>query len=195
MTNVSQNPESRKPLTMDEARARFEERFPELQNKARTYFGDYSPEAKDEAVANSLFLTWHHFTSVVRNGKADDTLLTSTFYYSCRQTRAGRMMRTVKRGHFRELFDYARRSGHVIIRGVDLDAFVSRRATVLDIVAFRIDTRDWLDSLTDHQRARAIDLAEGWSTSECAERWNVSEAAVSLYRRQLNRSYERFVSR
>jgi hypothetical protein len=62
-------------------------------------------------------------------------------------------------------------------------------------VAFRIDTQDWLDSLTEHQRSRAIELAEGRTTQECAAKWGVSEAAVSLYRRQLNRSYERFMSR
>ena len=92
-------------------------------------------------------------------------------------------------------FDGCRKDGQVIVRGLDLDAYVSRRTTVLDIVAFKVDTRDWLDSLTEEQRQRAIDLAEGHSTRECARRWNVSQPAVSLYRRQLNRSYERFVSR
>ena len=179
----------------DRVRVRFEERFPELQNKARAYFEDCKPEAKDEAVANSLFLTWHHLTRLVNDGKADDELLTSTFWFSVRQTRSGRMMRTVKNSHSRELFDYARKGGHVILRGVDLDVYVGRRNAVPDIVAFRIDTQAWLDSLTEHQRHRAIDLADGRTTQECAKNWGVSEAAVSLYRRQLNRSYERFMSR
>ena len=181
-------------FTMTEARARFEERFPELQNKARAYFEGFKPEAKDEAIANSMFLTWHHFTALIKKGKADDALLTSAFYFSMRQTRSGRMMRTVRYGHSRELFDHARKGGETIVSGINLDAYVGRRTGVLDTVAFRLDTRAWLDSLTDHQRSRAIDLAEGRSTSECAGRWNVSEAAVSLYRRQLNRSYERFMS-
>jgi len=76
-----------------------------------------------------------------------------------------------------------------------LAAVDNRRTTVLDIVAFKVDTRAWLESLTEEQRQRAIDLAEGHSTQECARRWNVSEPAVSLYRRQLNRSYERFMAR
>src|SRR5215471_14278863 len=83
-------------FNLAEARARFEERFPEFRNKARRYFSDYEPEAKDEAIANSLFLTWHHFTALVRKGKADDKLLTTAFYFSMRQTRSGRMMRAVK---------------------------------------------------------------------------------------------------
>jgi hypothetical protein len=94
------HPRRQTMFTMSEARARFEERFPEFRNKARAYFGDFLPEAKDEAIANSLFLTWHHFTALVRNDKADDALLTSTFYYSMRQTRCGRMMRTVRDSPF-----------------------------------------------------------------------------------------------
>jgi hypothetical protein len=181
-------------FTMTEARARFEERFTELQRKAKAYFVDYKPEAKDEAVANSLFLTWHHFAALVDAGKADDPLLTSTFYFSCRQTRSGRMMRAVKGNKSRELWEQARKNGEVILSGVDLDAYVSKRSTVLDIVAFRMDTRAWLDSLTEHQRQRAMDLAEGHGTKELAQRWNVSASAVSLYRCQLNESYERFMT-
>jgi hypothetical protein len=180
---------------MESARARFEERFPELQSKAKDYFDDSWPEAKDEAVANSLFLTWHHFVSLVKRGKADDALLTSAFYYSCRQTRSGRMMKTVKASKFRDLFDHERRHGHAIVCGINLDAFVSPRDTIPDVVSFRIDTPAWLDSLTEHQRQRAMELAEGTSTKELAQRWRVSAAAVSLYRRQLNESYERFMNR
>ena len=180
-------------FSMTEARARFEARFPEFNNKARKYFSDYKPEARDEATANVLFLTWHNFVSLVQNGKADEGLLTSVFFYSCHQTRSGRMLRTVRNSKARELFDYARRSGHVIARGIDMDAYIGRGASVLDIVAFRIDTQAWLDSLTEVQRTRAIELADGSSTKELAERWNVSQPAVSFYRRQLNRSFEKFM--
>jgi hypothetical protein len=180
---------------MADARARFEERFPEFQNKARAHFGDYTPEARDEAVANSLFLTWYHFASLAKNGRADEPMLTSVFYYSCRQTRSGRMMRTVKSSKSRELWDSARKGGHVVATSVDFDAFVSKRSNVPDIVAFRVDTKKWLDSLTEKQRRRALELAEGNSTKELSLRWKVSGSAVSLYRRQLNESYERFISR
>jgi hypothetical protein len=181
-------------FTMTEARARFEERFFELQNKAKAYFVDYKPEAKDEAVANSLFLTWHHFAALVEAGKADDALLTSTFYFACRKTRAGRMMRAVKGSKFRELWEQARKNGEAIVTGIDLDAFITKRSAVLEIVAFRMDTKAWLDSMTEHQRQRAMDLAEGHGTKELAQRWNVSASAVSLYRRQLNENYERFMN-
>jgi hypothetical protein len=181
--------------TMTEARARFEQRFSEFQAKAKAYFADCKPEAKDEAVANSLFLTWNHFVSLVGQGRADDALLTSTFWFALRQTRSGRVMRAVKASKSRELWDHVRRGGHAILTGLDLDQFIGKRHTIPDAVAFRIDTADWLATLSDRQRRRAIELAEGHSTSECAQRWGVSAAAVSLYRRQLNESYERFIHR
>lgn len=181
-------------FAMSEARSRFEDRFPVFQNKVRKCFRDYKPEARDEAVANSFFLTWHCTVSLVNSGKADDDMLTSTFWFSCRQTRSGRMMRTVKASKSRELWDLARKNGHAIVTAVDFDAYVSTRNAVPDIVAFRLDTAAWLESLTDHQRQRALDLADGSSTKELAERWKVSPAAVSLYRRQLNQSYERFMN-
>jgi hypothetical protein len=43
---------------MTEAHARFEARFPELQRKARAYFADYKPEAKDESVASEWHKLW-----------------------------------------------------------------------------------------------------------------------------------------
>jgi hypothetical protein len=186
---------ARLAIDMTNARARFEERFRELEHRARIYFGDYTPEARDEAVANSLFLTWLHFSALVRRGETDDRLLTSTSYFACRQTRSGRMMRTVKASKSRELWDHIRKGGHAVVTGIDLDAYVSKRNSVLDIVAFRVDTREWLDSLTEKQRRRALDLASGHSTKELATRWKVSGPAVSLYRRQLNESYERFINR
>ena len=193
MSSVShQTPPANGHFTIGQARARFEERFREFQNKARAYFADCKPEAKDEAIANSLFLTWRYLVALVRNGKADDRLLTSVFYFSCRQTRSGRMLRTIKHCRARDLFDHARVGGQVIVRGLDLDAYVNRRTSVPDTVAFKVDTRAWLDSLTEEQRRRALDLAEGRTTQECAERWNVSEPAVSITRRALERSYRRF---
>jgi hypothetical protein len=177
-------------FTMDQARARFEERFRELQNKARAYFRDYTPEARDEAVSNSLYLTWHNFMPLVECGKADDALLTSTFYYSCRATRSGRVMRAVKHSKFRELWSHMERD----MRGLDLDSFVHERNSVPDIVSFRLDTPAWLDSLTPAQRERALVLGQGTDTKEVARMFNVSAPAVSQWRKTLEASYRQFMS-
>ena len=180
--------------TMTQARARFEERFPEFQNKARVFFAYYKPEAKDEAVANSLFLTWHHVHRLVQRGKANDRLMTNAFYFSCHQTRSGRMLRAVRHCHSREVFDQARMGRSAVVRGLDLDDYAAKKTAIPDRVAFRMDTRAWLDSLTENQRQRLQDLAAGHSPSECARRWNVSRPAVSICRRSLLKSFERFMA-
>ena len=65
------------------------------------------------------------------------------------------MLRTVRNCHSRELFDHARKEGRAVVRGLDLDAHSTRRKSIPDKVAFRVDTRAWLDSLTENQRRRA----------------------------------------
>jgi hypothetical protein len=177
-------------FTMDQARARFEERFRELRNKARAYFADCKPEQRDENAANSLFLCWHNFVSLVKNGKADDALLTSTFWYACRATRSGRELKAVKHSRFRELWSHMSRD----MRGIDLDSFVHERDSVPDIVSFRVDTPAWLDSLPAAQRERALVLAQGTDTKEVARLFGVSAPAVSQWRKSLERSYREFMS-
>ena len=54
-------------FTLDQARSRFEERFPEFQNKARAYFADYKPEAKDRAPRLALGGHRGHARVVSRN--------------------------------------------------------------------------------------------------------------------------------
>jgi hypothetical protein len=179
---------------MAQARDRFTERYLELHNKALTYFEHYPPEAKDEAIANAFYLTWYNFRSLVKRRKATDTTLTTTFWFSCRQTRAGRVMKTDKHSHTRELYDHANRIGAPLQSYFHFDAYISKRASVPDIVSFRIDTPAWLDSLSPELRKRAIELAQGTSAVILAKLWKMSQAYVSMLRRQLSESYQAFMS-
>jgi hypothetical protein len=187
-------------FTTEQARARFEERFREFENKARHLFGRwrYRPQARDEAVADSLALTWHRIVAMVKAGKANDHLMTSAFYFSCRQTHCGRKIRG---SHSRDLFERINKRDQPEIESIGIpfgaiaENFVSRCASVPDIVQFRIDVPDWLDTLKPIERDRALDLATGATTKELAKEWRVSPAAVSQLRRRLMESYERFTSR
>jgi hypothetical protein len=75
------------------------------------------------------------------------------------------------------------------------DLITSKRTAVPVIVATKLDFNAWLETLTDNQRNRVMDLASGAKTSELAQVWNVSAPAVSLYKRQLQSSYEAFISK
>jgi hypothetical protein len=128
--------------------------------------------------------------SLVKRGTATDKTIRDVFYWACKQTRCGRDGAGSGRN---ELFNLSH-GGNAIVRGFNLDAFIDPRTAIPDAVAFRVDTTDWLDSLPQEKRQRALDLAEGRSTQECAKRWHVSEAAVSQTRRYLERSYRRFIA-
>ena len=183
-------------LTIAAARDRFADRFAEFRNKGLQRFQrwGYGPEAREEAVANAMFLAWYYLVGLVGDGTATDHTMASTFYFACKQTRSGRAPQN------REVNDVSRSRDiysvrHAVSGGIELDAYVADRTPIPEIVAFRIDTQDWLDSLSDQQRQRASDLASGLTTKECAARWRVTSAAVAFYRRLLNESYQRFVDR
>jgi hypothetical protein len=179
-------------FTMDQARVRFDARYAEFRHKAIRYFKQWGlkPEARDDATSKALCLCWHNFVLLVDNGKADDALLTSTFWFAVRNTRAGRELKTVKHSRFRELWSHMSRD----MRGLDLDSFVDDRDSVPDIVSFRLDTPAWLNSLTPVQRERAIVLGQGTDTKEVARIFNVSAPAVSQWRKTLEASYRQFMS-
>ena len=180
-------------LTIAAARERFANRFAEFRNKGLHFFKywGYGLESRDEAVSAALFLTWRCATRLVRAGKLTDDTLTSAFYYSCKKVRSGHALRS---SHFPDLFESPRFGQPPIVNGgLNLDAYASDQTPIPDLVSFRLDTPEWLDSLTPRQRARAVYLASGATTKDCAREWGITTQAVSTYRRQLNASYRRFL--
>ena len=175
--------------TLKEAQDRVTERWPELWNKARAHFHEYSPDAREEAADNAMYLTWHNLASMIEQDRCDDAMITTTFNYSLRATRSGRVMKAVHGSKFREIFSH-----HTCIHaGLAINAFISAKDDVPDIVSFRIDTPAWLDSLPETQRQRAIDMSDGSDTKELAQRWGVSPGAVSQTRQTLAKSYAKFM--
>jgi hypothetical protein len=185
-------------LTMDEARARFGERYVELRNKGRWYFQvkcGMNRHERDDAVANSMMLAWNYIRSLVKRGKCTDRTMTSVFYFACKHTVAGRRLHGTKRTHYLDVYDLAQQTrGDLFVQGrLSLEQFVSRCTSVPRAVQFKLDTGAWLATLTAEQQRRAADLADGWTTEECAERWGVSEPRVSQTRRWLERSFRKFM--
>jgi hypothetical protein len=182
-------------MTLAQARDRFSDRYSKLWSTGCKYFRDYLPEARQEAVTNAMALAWTNFCLLVSRGMATDKLLTSTFHFALKQTRAGRMTKVVKHSRFRELFDHERRTGHAIVRGLNWELFVDPRDDVPTIVSFKVDTPAWIDSLPDIQRKRALDLATGASGKDLAKRWNCSAPRVTQIRNELAKSYHDFMSK
>ena len=69
----------------------------------------------------------------------------------------------------------------------------TRSSPVPDMVAFRYDFADWLQSLPRRDCHIAESLAMGDRTSEAARKFEVSEGRVSQLRRELADSWREFV--
>jgi hypothetical protein len=172
---------------IEDGRALFAARYAELFERANKYFRDYRPEARDEAIANVMAMTWEDFTRLIERALADDTLLTTTFYFACKRTRSGRMAGKASYSGGKELWNHGTR------HSLNMDAFVSDRTGVFDTVRFKLDTETWFERLSDSDRSYALEMSDGLSTSEIAQRHQVSSAAVSMRRAKIKTSYQEFM--
>jgi hypothetical protein len=195
--------------TLAAAQARFTERYREFVSKTRRYFDDCTPELRDDRTSRSLAFAWKAIVRELQRGKLTDARMYSCLRFAWKRIRTGkadyrgdgkRPRDLYSRWHRDAYHDDRRRAPapgehqfDVLVNA--LTEYPSSASSVLDIVAFRLDTPRWLDSLTPEMRERAIDLGMGWKPHECAVRWHVSRAAVSITRRQLWKRYNEFHSR
>jgi hypothetical protein len=194
--------------TLAAAQARFTERYREFKSRIRHDFADCTPEKRDDCTARALAFAWQAIVGELRKGQLTDRRMKSCVGYACKKVRGGRRdYRGDGRAprdltlHWRKVpySDDRRRAPSGSAAKIDvlvsaLTEFASPASPIPDIVAFRLDTPRWLDSLTPEMRERAIDLGMGWKTHECAKRWNVSRPRVSQIRTYLANSHSAFVS-
>jgi len=85
-------------------------------------------------------------------------------------------------------------SGRIQTKNGDWKEIVieDRRSTPAETAAARIDVGEWLSGMTDRRRQIAEMLAAGHSTSEAAERFQITCGRISQLRRQLERSWHAF---
>jgi len=149
---------------------------------AAAAFRDLDPEAKEEAVQNTLALAWKSFRALILQGRAGEAgILRSVLWYSIRQTRVGRMLRASDNTKHKDVFVNAKRGRVKFIRS-ELNHFVSDDTPIPDAVSFRMDVPTFLATLTDRQHRMAEDLMTGETTSTVAEVYGVTPGAVSQFR-------------
>ena len=67
----------------------------------------------------------------------------------------------------------------------DLEQFVSRNTPIPAQVSFRLDVPAFMGTLNNRQRKIAVDLANGMTTTDAAEKHQLSMGRISQYRREL----------
>ncbi len=175
-------------------RAAFTALLPELERMAGAQFRHLDPDAREEAVQNTLALAWHSYLSLIRQGRGDDpALIRSVLWYSVKQTKAGRALPTGDAAKPKDVFVYAKR-GCAAFERVDLRAFVNDQTPIPDAVSFRVDFPAFLATLGDRQREITLDLMDGMGTGECAARHGVTPARISQTRALIAEKYAEFVA-
>src|SRR5205807_5902755 len=104
-------------------------------------------EARDEAVQNTLALTWQGYVSLIGQGRAGEPgIIKSVLWYSIKQTKAGRALPRSGNTNAKDAMNAAT-AGKVHFEWADHRAFVSDTTPVPEAVAFRIDLPEFLATL------------------------------------------------
>jgi hypothetical protein len=177
-------------LTLDTLRQSFTARMPYLRRMARSKFRGLPPEAREEAIANTLALAWTFIYRLFLRGRAEEpNMLNSCLWYACKQTKQGRTPQGCPRA--KDVFNL-RRFGKARFEQLDADQFVGRNTPVFDQVSFRIDVPAFFATLNARQRRMALDLAGGMTTGETAEKYGLSAGRISQFRREFKDLFDQF---
>ncbi len=180
---------------MTDARTAFETRLPEIARLAGIHFRRLDPDAREEAVQNTVVLAYRYWTRLVERDKTSEGVFSSMLWWACTHTKQGR--HGGGSGRAKCVLDYARRRKNdvAIHDGFDLDSYVGRQATIPETVAFRLDVSAFLTTLPERDQGIARDLAHGKGTTEVARDYGVSPGAISQFRTRFRKKYDEFHTR
>ena len=168
----------------------FVEFLPYIRRHARLAFGNLDFEKRTEAVSSVVTLAWKHWHRLGERGKADNPgILKAVTYYSIKQTKAGRRIDSA--GKPRDVLAL-RPYGKVTFEPGCLEDFVGKETPIPEQVSFRVDVPAFFRTLKTRQRKMALDLAEGMTTSDAAEKYNLSAGRISQFRREFKLAFDRY---
>ena len=181
---------------------RFMDLLPTILNYVLPAFRRLRPEARQEAVAESVANAFTAYARLRERGKEDLAFATVLARYAVRQVFAGRRVGgSLNSGDISST--YAQRKQQFEVNRLDRydwaehcwrEILLEDRSTpILDQVCFRLDFPCWLDTLPQRDREVAECLAAGESTSEVAEQFGLSLGRVSQLRRRLEKSWLAFI--
>jgi hypothetical protein len=183
-------------IAATDARTVFESRLPEIECLAGSHFRHLDPDAREEAVQNSVVLAYRYWLRLAEVGKTGEDCFKSAVWWAAIHTKQGRKGGGSGRVKPKCVLDYARRHkrGVAIQVGVDLNYFVQSTASTPDAVSFRLDVPAFLGTLPERDREIAMTLAEGQGTTETARKFGVSPGAISQFRTRFRKKYDEFLA-
>lgn len=181
-------------IAATDARIVFESRLPEIECLAGSHFCHLDPDAREEAVQNSVVLAYRYWLRLAEVGKTGENCFKSAVWWATIHTKQGRKGGGCGRGKPKCVLDYARRRKNdvAIQGGVDLNDVTGPVASTPDAVSFRLDVPAFLGTLNERDRDIALTLADGHGTTETARKYGVSPGAISQFRTRFRKKYGEF---
>src|SRR4051794_1476345 len=169
--------------------------LPEIEQKLRLAFCRLNPEAREDAIEESVVHSLLAYVGLAEQGRAEVATASSLAWYSSRHVRRGRPAGGRMNGK-EPLSRYGQISNDIEVErqtGNWIDVMVEdKRAAVADQVAAKMDVGAWWGTLTTRMKEIAKDLAFGCSTSEVAKKHGVTAGRISQLRRVLEKSWAAF---
>jgi hypothetical protein len=188
---------------------------PRIQLHAEVSFrGLKCPEARSDAVAETVALAWKWFARMAQKGKDATRFPTALATFAARAVQCGRRLcgqerardvlspRAQQRHGFQvEPLPTSTRSPRERRSAPggqkEQDAYEERladntRTPPAEQAAFRIDFRDWLATRTERDRRILQDMAVGERTGELAKKYGFSQGRVSQKRREFHADWMKF---
>src|SRR3954451_18370433 len=98
--------------------AAFETRIDSIVRLAGHHFRQLAPEAREEAIQNTLALCWKFFLRLVEQGKADqENVVSQMIGFAIKHTKMGRSIVGTDHKRPKDVIDYAKRR----MRGVAIE--------------------------------------------------------------------------
>jgi hypothetical protein len=181
-------------IAATDARTVFESRLPEIECLAGSHFRHLDPDAREEAVQNSVVLAYRYWLRLAEVGKTGEDCFKSAIWWATKHTKQGRKGGGCGRGKAKCVLDYARRrkGGVAIQDGVEVNFLIGATASIPDTVASRLDVPVFIGTLNERDREIAMTLADGHGTTETARKFGVSPGAISQARTRLRKKYDEF---
>jgi hypothetical protein len=183
-----------------ERRRRFEAWIPRVARLASWAFRRCEQDLREELIAETIADVFCAYARLVDCGREHDAHLTVLAGYAIKRVGSG-----LRTGTPRNLYDltsrYSQLRSGLRVESLDVSStdrewqqliVDSRRATPADVAALRIDLRCWLATLSVRDRAIALMLAVGESTSHVARTVGLSPGRVSQLRQELFEAWQRF---
>jgi hypothetical protein len=185
--------------TFETHRDAFASHVAELSRMAASQFRHLDPDAKEEAVQNTVALAWQSFRALILKGRgAEPGILKNVLWYSVKQTKVGRTVRVRDDTKPRDVYANAR-NGRVQFECADLTGFVADDTPVPDSASHLVRSASsgsassncmrtsWPDSDTDHKDVAGRDFLPAAS-----EAFSPGTSYVNLHRPALHPSTDVF---